>query len=173
MAEPFIAEIRMFPFAFAPQGWAKCEGQVLPVAQNTALYSVIGAAYGGDGESEFALPDMRGSVPMHPGEGPGLTPRSLAEASGSEAVALNESELPVHAHALRAQTEDPADVRIISEYSTFGLSQGGPIYQPSGNDVLASQALTSAGGGEPHNNLMPYITFCFNIALQGEIPERG
>src|ERR671921_8362 len=108
MADPFVAEIRIFPFTFAPKGWAFCNGQILPISQNTALFSLLGATYGGDGKSVFALPNLQGSAPMHPGQGPGLSLHDLGEVGGEQFVTLLESEMPAHNHALRAQTIDQA-----------------------------------------------------------------
>ena len=173
MADPFVAEIRIFPFNFAPRGWAWCDGQLLPLSQNTALFSLLGTTYGGDGKSNFALPDLRGNVPMHPGQGPGLSLYDLGQMGGSETVTLLQSEIPSHPHAMMGQGQDPADVKIPGPTASFGVSQGGGLYQPSGNTNLAPQALSTAGGSIPHNNLMPYLTFYFNIALQGVFPPRG
>ena len=110
MADPFVAEIRIFPFNFAPKGWAWCDGQLLPLSQNTALFSLLGTTYGGNGKSNFALPDLQGRAPMHPGQGPGLSLHDLGETGGSETVTLLESEIPAHAHILRASPDD-ADLR--------------------------------------------------------------
>jgi len=104
MADPFVAEIRIFPFSFAPKGWAFCDGQLLPLSQNTALFSLVGTTYGGDGKSTFALPDLRGRAPMHPGQGQGLSPRVLGETGGSETATLSESEMPAHSHSMMAQS---------------------------------------------------------------------
>src|SRR5829696_8065571 len=109
MADPFVAEIRIFPFNFAPKGWAWCDGQLLPLSQNTALFSLLGTTYGGDGKSNFALPDLQGRVPMHPGQAPGLSLHDLGEASGSETVTLLQSEMPAHAHGLMASTQPGED----------------------------------------------------------------
>src|SRR5215831_9419510 len=109
--DPFVAEIRIFPFNFAPKGWAFCDGQILPLSQNTALFSLLGMTYGGDGKSNFALPNLQGSVPMHPGQGPGLSLHDLGETAGTDSVTLQQSELPAHAHAVMASNqpgEDPA-----------------------------------------------------------------
>ncbi len=115
MADPFVAEIRIFPFNFAPKGWAWCNGQLLPLSQNTALFSLLGTTYGGDGKSTFALPDLQGSVPMHPGQGPGLSLHDLGEIGGSEFVTLLESEIPAHSHAddrlVTARPREPAERR--------------------------------------------------------------
>jgi microcystin-dependent protein len=173
MADPFVAEIRIFPFNFAPKGWAWCDGQLLPLSQNTALFSLLGTTYGGDGKSNFALPNLQGSSPMHPGQGPGLSLHDLGETGGTETVTLLQSEMPVHTHAMMGAAMDPALAKLISNQASFSLSQGGGIYQDSQNAQLAPEAITPSGGDQPHNNLMPYLTLYFNIALQGVFPPRG
>jgi microcystin-dependent protein len=171
--DPFVAEIRIFPFNFAPKGWAFCDGQILPLSQNTALFSLLGTTYGGDGKSNFALPNMQGNAPMHPGQGPGLSLHDLGEAGGNGTVELLESELPSHSHVLRADTDDAADTNVPSPNASLALSTGGTLYQAAGGAVLAAQALPPAGGDQPHNNMQPYLTFNFNIALQGVYPPRS
>ena len=173
MADPFVAEIRIFPFNFAPKGWAWCDGQLMPISQNTALFSLLGTTYGGDGKSTYALPDLQGSAPMHPGQGPGLSLHDLGEQGGSQTVTLLESEMPAHSHVLRAETQDPADVNIPSPTAAFATSTGGTLYQPAADTQLAPEALAPVGGDIPHNNLQPYLTFFFNIALQGVFPPRS
>ncbi len=172
MADPFVAEIRIFPFNFAPKGWAWCDGQLLPLSQNTALFSLLGTTYGGDGKSNFALPDLQGSVPMHPGQGPGLTLHDLGEAAGVDAVSLLESEVPSHSHALGADTVDAADTNVPNPNASLALSSGGTLYQPAPDTQLADDAMAVTGGGQPHNNMQPYLTFYFCIALQGVFPPR-
>jgi microcystin-dependent protein len=169
--DPFVAEIRIFPFNFAPKGWALCDGQLLPITQNTALFSLLGTTYGGDGISTFALPDLQGNAPMHPGQGPGLSLRALGEMGGAETVTLATSELPAHGHTLRANA-NPADTNVPSPASALAQSTGGSLYQASTNAQLAPEALASVGGDLPHNNLQPYVTLSFNIALQGVFPPR-
>ena len=174
MADPFVAEIRIFPFNFAPKGWAWCDGQLLPLSQNTALFSLLGTTYGGNGKSNFALPDLQGRAPMHPGQGPGLSLHDLGETGGSETVTLLESEIPAHSHALRGSntlgdTPFPAG-NTLARYGNFNA------YQQTTNANLVSMApesLAPAGGDQPHNNLQPYLTFYFCIALQGVFPPRG
>jgi microcystin-dependent protein len=173
MADPFVAEIRIFPFNFAPKGWAWCDGQLLPLSQNTALFSLLGTTYGGDGKSNFALPNLQGSSPMHPGQGPGLSLHDLGETGGTETVTLLQSEMPVHTHAMMGAANDPALAKLISNQASFSLSQGGGIYQDSQNAQLAPEAITPSGGDQPHNNMQPYLTMYFNIALQGVFPPRG
>jgi microcystin-dependent protein len=174
MADPFVAEIRIFPFNFAPKGWAWCDGQLLPLSQNTALFSLLGTTYGGNGKSNFALPDLQGSAPMHPGQGPGLSLHDLGETGGSETVTLLESEIPAHSHALSANGA-PADLQLPAPDRAMARSNGGNAYKTPGGALamMSPQALAPAGGDFPHNNLQPYLTFYFNIALQGVFPPRG
>ncbi|HEX4955041.1 MAG TPA: tail fiber protein [Thermoanaerobaculia bacterium] len=173
MADPFVAEIRIFPFNFAPRGWAWCDGQLLPLSQNTALFSLLGTTYGGNGKSNFALPDLQGRAAMHPGQGPGLSLHDLGETGGSETVSLLESEIPSHTHALRAASDD-GDLKAPNSTRVLGRSTNGFLYQnsASGLQTAAAEALAPAGGDQPHNNMMPYLTFYFCIALQGVFPPR-
>ena len=173
MADPFVAEIRIFPFNFAPKGWAFCNGQLLPISQNTALFSLLGTTYGGDGKSTFALPNLQGSAPLHPGQGSGLSLYDLGQMGGSETVTLLESEIPAHNHAMRCATQDTADVGIVSNNSSYAQAVGGNPYQTSSNTTLALEAIAPTGGDQPHNNMQPYLTLNFNIALQGVFPPRG
>lgn len=172
MADPFVAEIRIFPFNFAPKGWAWCDGQLLPLSQNTALFSLLGTTYGGNGKSNFALPDLQGRAPMHPDQGPGLSLHDLGETGGSETVTLLESEIPLHSHQLRANVLDIADTNVISGEASLALSTSGTLYQDTPNANAALESLAPAGGDQPHNNMMPYLTFYFCIALQGVFPPR-
>ena len=174
MADPFVAEIRIFPFNFAPRGWAFCDGQLMPISQNTALFSLLGTTYGGNGTSTFALPDLQGSVPVHPGQGPGLSLHDLGEQGGSETVTLLESEIPAHTHALAASAA--AGVARSPSGELFANQSGGvnsyaALAAPTA--LLAAAACGVAGGGQPHNNLAPYLTLNFCIALQGFYPPRG
>jgi microcystin-dependent protein len=173
MADPFVAEIRIFPFNFPPKGWAFCDGQLLPLSQNTALFSLLGTFYGGDGKSTFALPDLQGSVPMHQGQGQGLSQRFLGEQSGSESVTLLVSEMPFHTHTLQAFAT-PADLKEPQDGAVLTRNQNGAIYNPAVAPLvtMAPQALTPAGGSLPHNNMMPYLTLNFCIAMQGVFPAR-
>jgi microcystin-dependent protein len=173
MADPFLAEIRIFPFNFAPNGWSWCDGQLIPIAQNTALFALLGTIYGGDGKSTFALPDLQGKAPMHPGQGQGLSLHDLGEAGGSETVTLLESEIPMHSHTLQAQGA-PADTNLPSGSSIARTVGATPYLPPSGAPLVAMApgALATAGGSAPHNNMQPYLTFYFCIALQGIFPLR-
>jgi microcystin-dependent protein len=173
MADPFVAEIRIFPFNFAPKGWAWCNGQLLPLSQNTALFSLLGTTYGGDGKSNFALPDLEGAAPMHPGQGPGLSLHDLGETGGSETVTLLASEIPAHSHTVSG-SNGPAILQTPAADSVLGRANNN-VYQDnvSANLVqLAPEALAPAGGSQPHNNMQPYLTLYFNIALQGVFPPR-
>ena len=174
MADPFVAEIRIFPFNFAPKGWAWCDGQLLPLSQNTALFSLLGTTYGGNGKSNFALPDLQGRAPMHPGQGPGLSLHDLGEIGGSETVTLLESEIPAHSHTLRANA-DIGDLQAPNPSRSIARSQNANAYQSTTNQSIVSMApesLAPAGGDQPHNNMQPYLTFYFCIALQGIFPPR-
>jgi microcystin-dependent protein len=172
VADPFVAEIRIFPFNFAPKGWAWCDGQLLPLSQNTALFSLLGTTYGGNGKSNFALPDLQGRAPMHPGQGPGLSLHDLGETGGSETVTLLESEIPSHSHAVNASQGDGLERGPNGQMFATGI--GVSYYQvPGPLTQLSPNATTPAGGDQPHNNLQPYLTFYFNIALQGVFPPRG
>ena len=173
MADPFVAEIRMFGFYFPPKGWAQCNGQIMPISQNTALFALLGTVYGGDGKSTFALPGMQGSAPLHPGQGQGLSLYDLGQQGGAATVTLLQSEIPVHTHQMRAATVDPANAVDVGPEASWAISQNGPIYQDAPNGQMAPEALAPAGGSLPHNNLMPYLTLYFNIALQGVFPPRG
>jgi microcystin-dependent protein len=172
MAEPFLAEIRIMSFGFPPKGWALCNGQLLPINQNQALFSLLGTTYGGDGKSNFALPNMQGNAPMHPGQGPGLSLHDLGETGGSETVSLLESEIPSHSHNLRADVVDLADTNVPSPAASLALSSGGTLYQGTANTQMDGQMLAPAGGDQPHNNMQPYLTLNFCIALQGVYPPR-
>lgn len=172
MADPFVAEIRVFPFNFAPKGWAFCQGQLMPISQNTALFSLLGTTYGGDGKSTFALPDLQGSAPMHPGQGQGLSLRDLGEIGGTESVTLIDSEMPAHSHSLNT-FNDVGEDRIPSPDEALARSTGGLLYAAPGNvQQMAFQSLSPAGGSLPHNNMQPYLTLNFCIALQGVFPAR-
>jgi microcystin-dependent protein len=172
VADPFVAEIRILPYNFAPKGWAQCNGQLLPLSQNTALFSLLGTTYGGDGKSNFALPNLEGSVPMHPGIGQGLTERFLGEQAGEETVTLLQTEIPGHTHTLSGYNDvgdDPSpSAHALANYGTKTYKT-----PPNTNAVqMAFQALQPAGGDLPHNNDQPYLTVQFCIALQGVFPAR-
>jgi microcystin-dependent protein len=171
MADQFVAEIRMFAGNYAPKGWAFCNGQLLPISQNTALFSLLGTTYGGDGKSNFALPNLQACIPMQHGQGPGLTLRDLGESGGSASVTLTQAEMPQHAHALRAAASaaqnSPAG-------NVLGESAATKIYGPAASLVpMADAAIAPVGGGLPHENRQPYLAVTFIIALQGIYPPRS
>ncbi|MDN5923579.1 MAG: tail fiber protein [Xanthomonadales bacterium] len=174
MADPFVAEIRIFPFNFVPEGWAFCDGQLLPLSQNTALFSLLGTTYGGNGKSNFALPDLQGRAPMHPGQGPGLSLHDLGESGGSETVSLLESEVPSHNHGLLS-LGTPGN-RTTPAGNTIARPTAGVAFVPSAGASLvpmSQQALAPNGSDQPHNNMQPYLTMYFCIALQGVFPPRS
>lgn len=177
MSSPFVAEIRIFPFNFAPRGWAFCDGQILPLSQNTALFSLLGTTYGGNGQSTFALPNLIDRSPMHIGAaqpGPGLSVRDLGEESGEETVTLLTSEMPVHQHQFggaadaAGDTQDPTGAiwgQVPGRAAVF-------LYSKPATGAMNPNAMPIAGGSLPHNNLQPYLTLSFCIALQGVFPPR-
>jgi microcystin-dependent protein len=182
MSSPFLAEIRMFGFNFAPTGWAQCNGQLLPLSQNTALFSLLGTFYGGNGQTTFALPDLQGAVPINQGQGAGLSNRLLGETSGSDSVTLLTTEIPLHSHSVNvttavgtlatSNTNQPAAPTKGNPVS--GLTQGRYYSVGTANTTLNPDiAIAPNGGGLPHNNMMPFITVNFCIALQGVFPPRS
>ena len=169
MSTPFLAEIRIFAGDFAPTGWAQCNGQLLPLSQNTALFALLGTLYGGDGKSTFALPNLQGSVAIAPEQGPGLSNHTLGEQPGSQFVTLIESEMPAHNHAARGSSEDDDSTQ--PGGNSYG--QLSVAYAPAANlQPMAFQTLSPAGSSLPHNNMMPYLTLTYIIALQGVFPPR-
>ena len=178
MSDPFVAEIRIFAGNFAPTGWATCDGQILPISQNTALFSLLGTFYGGNGQSTFALPNLPDSAPIGQGDGQGLSQRFLGEQGGSPFVTLLVSEMPFHTHALNAHAGDNADLQTLGTNGNRSIarSSNGPVcYQTNINSAvvqMAPQTLPPAGGSLPHNNMQPYLTFTFIIAMQGVFPPR-
>jgi microcystin-dependent protein len=173
MSDQFVAEIRIFPFNFPPTGWAFCDGQILPISQNTALFALLGTTYGGDGKSTFALPDLQGSAAMQPGQGQGLSLRDLGEMSGVDSITLLVSEIPLHTHTAFANPFQ-GDTVVPSTDRALAESTGGSLYVTGSPTLstMATQALPPAGGGLPHNNMQPYLTLNFCIALQGIFPQR-
>ena len=169
MSDQFVAEIRIFPFNFPPTGWAFCAGQLMPISQNTALFSLLGTTYGGDGKSTFALPDLQGNAPMQPGQGQGLSLRDLGEMSGVESITLLQSEIPLHTHTYGA-TEEAANENNPGDHAP--AAGVGMYAAPANLTQMAFQTLSPAGGGLPHNNMQPYLTLNFCIALQGIFPQR-
>ncbi|MEO6685717.1 MAG: tail fiber protein [Dyadobacter sp.] len=170
--DPFVSEIRIFPFNFAPIGWAFCNGQLLPLSQNTALFSLLGTTYGGNGQSTFALPDLQGRVPMHPGQGPGLALHERGESGGTEGVTLIVDEIPMHSHTV-GFTPQPGEVSDPTLH-TIARSLNGSVYQTGNpNLYMSPSTIGPSGGNLPHNNMQPYLTTNFCIALQGVYPPHS
>ena len=175
MSEPFIAEVRIFAGNFAPRSWAFCNGQLLPISNNTALFSLIGTTYGGDGRTTTALPNLQGRAPMHPGRGPGLTPRRLGQAIGINDVTLTEEQIPTHSHSFRVDS-GPSTVTPPSAASAVANSRGINAWQSNTTTNLvdmASESIGNSGGGQPHSNEQPFLSLNFIIALQGLYPSRS
>lgn len=172
MSEPFVGEIRMFAGTFAPRGWAFCDGQLLAVSQNDALFSLLGTIYGGDGRTTFGLPDMRGRIPLHQGQGPGLSPRRLGEMSGQESVTLIAQQMPAHAHTVTA-SGDEADAAAPTGMLP-GKSTTVSLYAAADpTDNFAASAVGNTGGSQSHSNLMPTLCVNFIIALVGIYPSQN
>ena len=174
MSDPFVAEIRIFGFNFPPKGWALCDGQLLPISQNTALFSLVGTMYGGDGKSTFALPDLQGSAPLGLGQGNGLSDYSEGQQSGTDTVTLLQSEIPVHTHLMQGGFTQ-ADLNGPTALSVYTRSTPGNAYNTVSNTNLVTmnpQMLSVAGSSFPHNNMMPFLTVNFCIAMQGVFPQR-
>ena len=179
MAEAYLGEIRIFAGNFAPKNWALCNGQLLPIASNSALYSILGTQYGGDGKTTFALPNLMGSAPMHHGSGPGLTPRRIGERIGSGTVALTESQMPQHTHIPQAinavgSTDNPEGGFWAQARKNTPTSPQPKLYEPISNVQMSPAALSATGGSQPHNNMQPFIAQNFIICIAGgEYPSRG
>ncbi|HWX21122.1 MAG TPA: tail fiber protein [Candidatus Binatia bacterium] len=176
MADQFLAEIRIFAGNFAPTGWALCDGQLMPISQNTALFSLIGTYYGGDGRSTFALPNLQGSVPLGTGQGPGLSLRDIGETGGEQTVTLLDTEMPQHTHTVQASTNGGTDSPANAFWGESKLGKTPlPVYAASGpnNINMSPNAISIAGSSFPHNNLPPYLCLTFIIALQGIFPPRS
>jgi microcystin-dependent protein len=176
MSNPFVAEIRIFAGNFAPRGWAQCNGQIMPISQNTALFSLLGTTYGGDGKTNFALPNLQGCAPMQQGQGPGLSLRDLGELGGEPTVTLLQSEIPAHPLVVQAATGGGGSSAPANNAWASGAKGLGDLYSPSNNPTnvqMSPIAVSTAGGSLPHNNMMPYLGLTFIIALQGVFPPRG
>lgn len=180
MSNPFLAEIRIFTAGFAPKGWATCDGQVIPISQNTALFSLLGTTYGGDGKSNFALPNLDGCAPMQAGQGAGLSLRDLGETGGEQTVTLLQTEMPSHSHAANSVSTSsgnqngPASA-VWAKTAGASRQQAPPDYATSGTPSTQMNpfALSIAGGNLPHNNMSPFLGLTFIIALQGVFPARS
>ena len=168
MAEPYIAQITLFAGTFPPRGWAFCNGQILSIAQNTAPFSLIGTTYGGNGQTTFALPDLRGRVPLHAGQGPGLTNRTLGEMGGEEAVTLTQPQIPQHSHTANATSEDATS----SKPGGAVPAGGGGYGATSDGTTMSPNFIAGGGGNQPHDNMQPYNTINYIIALEGIFPPR-
>jgi microcystin-dependent protein len=177
MSDPFIAEVKIFAGNFAPRGWAFCDGQLLSIAQNTALFSLVGTTYGGDGRTTMGLPNLQGRAPMHPGNGPGLTPRRLGETGGVQTVTLTAAQMPSHTHTAQVTTQpgsddDPQNDAVLGAGSTPAtLLYGASTSTLDGE--MAGAALANYGGGQAHNNLQPVLALNYIIALVGLYPSRS
>ncbi len=169
MSTPFLGEIKLLAFGFAPRGWAECNGQLLPINQNQALFSLLGTTYGGNGQTTFALPDLRDRVSVHEGNG-----FALGQRGGSAAVTLNEGQMPQHQHfaqgsGVNANTADPNNGYLAAASSALGSPYG----LPDAPVLANASAVSATGGSQPHNNLQPYLVLCFAIAIQGIFPSRN
>lgn len=172
MADPFLGEIKLFGGNFAPQGWALCNGQLLSIAQNTALFSLLGTNYGGDGRTTFAVPDLRGRAPIHMGQGKGLTPRSIGSISGSESIALTFNECPPHSHIVSGANIANQTSPVGNFWST-DPNGNTAAYSTNANSVMSSGAIAATGAGQSHQNMQPYLVVNYIIALIGIFPSRS
>jgi microcystin-dependent protein len=174
MSEPFIGEIRMWPGNFAIRGFAFCNGQLLPISQNTALFSILGTTYGGDGRTNFGLPNLQGSVPVMAGQGAGLSQRTLGETGGETSVTVLQSQMPAHNHTANGDDKNGGVGSPIGAVWGAGGRGSTPAYSTSApNSAMSAQALTTTGGNQPHNNMSPYLTVNFLVALVGIFPARN
>lgn len=180
MADAYIGEIRVFAGNFAPKGWALCNGQLMSISQNTALFSILGVQYGGDGKTTFALPNLMGNAPMGQGSGQGLTPRTVGEKVGSSTVTLLTTEMPAHNHMPQAINIQGNARTPAGNYWSQAVEEGqlgeeyqSPLFNPTPDTLMSPVALNVAGGSQPHNNMQPYLAMNYIICLQGEFPSRG
>jgi microcystin-dependent protein len=171
MAEPFLGEIRMFGGNFAPLGWAFCNGQIMSIADNEALFSLVGTTYGGDGVNTFALPNLQSRIPMHQGQGGGLSPYVMGQIGGTENVTLNAQNLPQHSHGTAASSGNGGASSPAGSY--WASNAATKQYAPATNTTMAPTAMSLTGGNQPHQNLMPLLTISFIIALEGIYPSRN
>jgi microcystin-dependent protein len=171
MVQPFIGEIRMFAGTFAPVGWALCDGQLLSISQNEALFSLLGTAYGGDGRTTYGLPDLRGRVPIHMGPGPGLTPRTIGAKAGLEQAPVSSNQLPLHTHALEASSDGADETQPGGAVLAAAASD---IYIDDGPDVVMSpSSITTVGNSQSHDNVMPFRVVNYIVSLTGTYPSRN
>jgi microcystin-dependent protein len=171
MSDPFLGELRLFGFNFAPRGWAMCNGQILSIAQNTALFALLGTQYGGNGQTTFALPDLRGRVPNGQGQGPGLSNYSIGQVGGTESETLLVQQMPAHTHLVQASTEDATSSQ---PGGKVPAAVGGGAYGgPATDATMAPNMIAMTGGSQPHNNVSPYLTMNWCIALVGIFPSRN
>ena len=175
MSNPFLAEIRIFAGNFAPLGWALCDGQLMPISQNTALFSLLGTTYGGDGKSTFALPNLQGCAPLQAGQGPGLNLYELGETGGEQNVTLLQTEMPAHAHTVQAAASGglPSPANNAWASGLRGHPGAYAAFNPSTNVQMNPFATSISGGNLPHNNMPPFLGLTFIIALQGVFPPRS
>jgi microcystin-dependent protein len=172
MSSPFVGEIRMFGGSFAPAGWAFCSGQLLPISENDTLFNLIGTTYGGDGQSTFALPDLQGRIPVHAGQGPGISQNyQLGEKAGVENVTLTTQQIPIHTHSLLASTDSASGVSGANSVLAAPPSVA-PYFAAAPDSNLGNQSIGSAGGSQPHDNMMPYLVVSFIISLFGVFPSQ-
>ena len=171
MSEPFLGEIRIFGFPFAPRGWATCDGQILPIAQNQALFALLGTNYGGNGTTTFALPDLRGRTPIEFGRSSGTSAYSIGQSGGQETSTLIEAEIPAHTHTVNASSATATE--IAPSGGVWAAPAGLTVYSGTGGAQMAPNALSATGGSQPHFNMQPFLTLNFCIALQGIFPSRN
>jgi microcystin-dependent protein len=170
MSDPYIGELRLFPYNFAPRGWAFCQGQLLSIAQNTALFSLLGTTYGGNGQTTFGLPDLRGRVPISSGQGPGLSPYALGQTGGVESVTLTTPQLPAHNHSVNASSSATSKNPSGAEPAFTG---GGSSYGTANDLTMSPSMIGNTGGSQPHPNIQPYLTLNWCISLVGIYPSRN
>lgn len=172
MSDPFIGEIRMFGGSFAPAGWALCQGQLMPISENEPLFNLIGTTYGGDGQETFALPDLQGRIPIHQGQGPGISQNYIiGEKAGVESVTLTTQQIPIHSHSVLAST-DPATSTLASGNITAATNQLEVYTENSPTKTFAPNTLSPTGGSQPHDNMMPFLVITFIISLFGIFPSQ-
>lgn len=174
MADPFLGEIALVAFDFPPVGWANCDGQLMNIAQNSALFSLFGAIYGGDGETTFALPDLQGRSPMHFGDGPGLTSRPIGVKGGSESVTLTTAQIPAHSHPIPQPVANTPGTQSSPVGAAPAITEQLPLYRNAADaNVPGNAGLQNTGGGQPHENMAPFLVIRFIVALTGIFPSRS